>query len=81
MIETVSESTMPTTAFAKGIRELAAKDRLKAARVREAITMATGVRRSQYFERQNGNVPLSPAEKKVVGQIFRRYRITDPWGL
>ena len=55
---------MPTTAFAKGIRELAAKDRLKAARVREAITMATGVRRSQYFERQNGNVPLSPRREE-----------------
>lgn len=81
MIETVSSHTKPMTAFAKGMRELAAVDRRKAAKVRDEIREALGVKRTQYFERQRGEVRLSPAEEEKIGRIFRRCKITDPWGV
>lgn len=82
MIETVSSHTKPMTAFAKGMRELAARDRREAARVREEICQVLGgIKRTQYFERQRGGIQLSPAERKAVEQIFRRRKVAQPWGL
>lgn len=42
MMETVSAAANMDNAFAKGMRELAARDRRKAARVREEICQVLG---------------------------------------
>lgn len=82
MIETVSVAANADNAFAKGMRELAARDRREAARVREEICQVLGgIKRTQYFERQRGSIQLSPAERKAVEQIFRRRKVAQPWGL
>lgn len=82
MIETVSEAANMNHAFAKGMRELAARDRREAARVREEICQVLGgIKRTQYFERQRGSIQMSPAERKAVEQIFRRRKVAQPWGL
>lgn len=82
MIETVSVAVNADNAFAKGMRELAARDRREAARVREEICQVLGgIKRTQYFERQRGGIQLSPAERKAVEQIFRRRKVAQPWGL
>lgn len=82
MIEMVSVVENADNAFAKGIRELAGRDRREAARVREEICQVLGgIKRTQYFERQRGSIKLSPAERKAVEQIFRRRKVPEPWGL
>lgn len=82
MIETFSVAVNSDNAFAKGMRELAARDRREAARVREEICQVLGgIKRTQYFERQRGGIQLSPAERKAVEQIFRRRKVAQPWGL
>ena len=82
MIETVSVVANADNAFAKGMREVASRDRREAARVREEICQVLGgIKRTQYFKRQRGSIQMSPAERKAVEQIFRRRKVAQPWGL
>ncbi len=82
IIKRQSDIPNPDNSFSKGIREVAARDRREAARVREEICQVLGgIKRTQYFERQRGGIKLSPAERKAVEQIFRRRKVAEPWGL
>lgn len=79
---THSDQEIQTNAFCKGMREIADRDRLEAARVRKEIReVLGGIQRAQYYNRQNGYTKHTPAERAAIERIFRKRKVTDIWGL
>lgn len=67
-------------AFTKGMREVAGRDRREAAALRDEICQVLDIGRSQFYNRQRGTTPPTPAERDVISRIFRRYKVAEPWG-
>lgn len=79
--ETMTETEIHENAFAKGIRQIAARDQAEARRTREEIKRALGVQKAQYYNRQNGYVKHTEIERAGLLRIFRRHKVSQPWGL
>lgn len=79
---THSDQEIQNNAFCKGMRRIAERSRLKAARVRKEIReVLGGIQKAQYYNRQNGYVEHTPAERAAIERIFRKHKEVDPWGL
>lgn len=79
---THSESEILENSFVKGMRELAAFDRLTAAEARMEIRRELGdIKKAQFYNRQNGFVKHTPAERRGILRVFRKHGVSNPWGI
>lgn len=71
-------------AFVKGMRELQARDRLEAQLCRREISNVLkegGITARAFWLRMTGCVAHTPAEVAAIAKIFKKYGVSDPWGL
>lgn len=79
---TFSDEEIQVNAFAKGIREIAERSRVEAAEVRMEIRHELGdIQKAQYYNRQNGYVNHTPAERRGITLVFLKHKVTKPWGM
>lgn len=79
---TFSNEEIQENAFAKGIREIADRSRLEAAETRMQIRHELGdIKKAQYYNRQNGFVKHTPAERRGITLVFLEHQVAEPWGL
>lgn len=79
---TFSDDEIQENAFAKGIREIAERSRIEAAEVRMEIRHELGdIQKAQYYNRQNGFVKHTPAERRGIALVFLRHEVAEPWGI
>ena len=77
----MTQQEIEENAFAKGIREIAARSSREASIARAEIQKALGVKKAAYYNRQNGFVKHTNIERAGLLRIFRRHKVTQPWGL
>lgn len=79
---THSDAEILDNAFVKGMRELATRDRVTAAEARMEIRRELGdIKKAQFYNRQNGFVKHTPAERRGILRVFRKHGVSNPWGI
>lgn len=79
---TSPDAEIQANAFAKGIREITERDKFEAASARHEIRKVLGgIQKAQYYNRQNGYVKHTPAERLGIDVVFSVHGIKQPWGL